>query len=573
MSNLTNEQVLVKQFFKGDFEEQTSYDNEGSFFEYVAVDKVLAHYDMTVDEIESGLVGRSRDGGCDGIYIFLNGRIIREDELCFSKMINRESSVQIYIIQSKTTQSFKEDVFLKWKDICRDLLQFAHEVKEYSCKYDEGVLEKFEQIMDIVAAAARKSARIGLYFYDISFASEIHPNVELQKKDLIDFIKEVLPIQNLTVEVSFFGAKELVEIWNPPTVRELSLRFPSGALIAVSGRTDYIGLVSLKSYQDFLVDESGNLRNFLFEANIRDYQGSVRVNKDIKQTLESNVTDDFWWLNNGVTILANKAWQVTGGEIRMEDPRIVNGLQTTYEVNRYMAERNNPEDDRNILIRIIVPESEETRDRVIMATNSQTTIKKTSLRATDSIQLQIEQYFKPRGLYYDRRKNYYKNQGKKREDIVSIDFLGQCLMTLLLKQPDQARARPSTLLSDDAKYTKLFPKNGNLEGFYNAACIGRKVFTILSSFQDEYTQSQISDIRFYVLLTFVSTWIGTTEITLKSLAAMPVEEIDAEDVRLASVFAFDEYCNSGGNARAAKSSEMAARLVQSLKTKLNDSNG
>lgn len=32
MSNLTNEQVLVKQFFKGDYEEQSSYGSEGSFF-------------------------------------------------------------------------------------------------------------------------------------------------------------------------------------------------------------------------------------------------------------------------------------------------------------------------------------------------------------------------------------------------------------------------------------------------------------------------------------------------------------------------------------------------------------
>lgn len=569
MPDLTNEQVLVKQFFKGDYEEQGSYGNEGSFFEYISVDKVLAHYDLTAEEIESGLVGRSRDGGCDSVYIFLNGQIVREDEETALKSINGESSIQIYIIQSKTTTSFKEDVFLKWKDICTDLLQFAHKTEDYFEKYDEGILEKFEQIKTIVSTAARKSARIELSFYDVSFASEVHPNVELQRKGLIELVKGFLPIQNLNVNVEFFGAKELVEIWNPPALRELSLRFPPGSLIAVPGRTDYVGLASLASYQDFLIDKNGKLQNFLFEANIRDYQGSVQVNKEIKKTLESNETDDFWWLNNGVTILANRAWQVTGDEIRMEDPRIVNGLQTTYEVNCYMTEHENPEDSRNILVRIIVPESDETRDRVIMATNSQTTIKKTSLRATDPIQLQIEQYFKPRGLYYDRRKNYYKNQGKKREDIVSIDFLGQCLMTLLLKQPDQARARPSTLLSDDAKYNKLFPKNGDLRAFFNVACIGKKVFGILSSFQDEYTQSQISDIRFYVLLTMVAMKVRTIEITIPLLVSLSVDDITEKDIRLAAAFAFEEYRDSGGNAKAAKSSETTAKLLQSLRLELH----
>ena len=257
MSNLTNEQVLVKQFFKGDYEEQSSYGSEGSFFEYISVDKVLAHYDLTAEEIESGLVGRSRDGGCDGIYVFLNGEIVREDEETVLKTINGESSIQIYIIQSKTTTSFKEDVFLKWKDICTDLLQFAHRTEDYSAKYDEGVLAKFEQIKTAITIAARKSARIEVSFYDVSFASEVHPNVELQKESLVALVKNFLPIQSLNVSVEFFGAKELVEIWNPPALRELSLRFPPGSLIAVPGRTDYVGLVSLASYQEFLIGENG----------------------------------------------------------------------------------------------------------------------------------------------------------------------------------------------------------------------------------------------------------------------------------------------------------------------------
>ena len=60
---------------------------------------------------------------------------------------------------------------------------------------------------------------------------------------------------------------------------------------------------------------------------------------------------------------------------------------------------NRVEEKRNILIRVIVPETEETRDKIIRATNSQTAIPKSSLRATDSIHRQIEDYLKPRGLY------------------------------------------------------------------------------------------------------------------------------------------------------------------------------
>ena len=59
-----------------------------------------------------------------------------------------------------------------------------------------------------------------------------------------------------------------------------------------------------------------------------------------------------------------------------------------------------------------------------------------------------------------------KIKGKKAKDIVGgIIFLGQCLITLFLQKPDFARARPSTLLTDDETYAKLYEDNKDLEGF------------------------------------------------------------------------------------------------------------
>ena len=56
------------------------------------------------------------------------------------------------------------------------------------------------------------------------------------------------------------------------------------------------------------------------------------------------------------------------------------------------------EDSRNVMVKILVPGSDETRNRVILATNNQTQVKKTSLRATDQIHIQIELYMKRNGL-------------------------------------------------------------------------------------------------------------------------------------------------------------------------------
>ena len=85
-------------------------------------------------------------------------------------------------------------------------------------------------------------------------------------------------------------------------------------------------------------------------------------------------------------------------------------------------------------MRFIVPGSEEVRDDIIFATNNQTNIPKSSLRVTDAIHLQIEMYCKSRGLYYDRRKNYYKNLKKQQLHAQPYSVLNAPLFSLKSKE-------------------------------------------------------------------------------------------------------------------------------------------
>lgn len=61
--------------------------------------------------------------------------------------------------------------------------------------------------------------------------------------------------------------------------------------------------MKLKDYFDFITDDNDQIIKHIFEANVRDYQGKTSVNQEIKYTLEDgHPKEDFWWLNNGVTI-------------------------------------------------------------------------------------------------------------------------------------------------------------------------------------------------------------------------------------------------------------------------------
>lgn len=335
--------------------------------------------------------------------------------------------------------------------------------------------------------------------------------------------------------------------------------------IAIGATKNYIGLVNLSEYYKFITDDSGDLLKHIFESNVRDYQGSITVNNEIGKTLNENNIEDFWWLNNGVTILASEAIQATGKELVITEAEIVNGLQTSTEIYNYFKLNVDKLDTekRSILVRLIVPENDDSRDKIILATNSQTNIPIASLRTTDSIHRQIELYLKTKGIYYDRRKNYYKNQGKKSNDIVSVSFLAQCLMAILLQKPNFSRARPSTLLADNDAYKALYLENQNLDAYYIAAYLGKKVDEYIKKNRD-YSASEKGDILFYVIFAVCVDLIGKQDIKSNDLATVEISNIC--DVLLSKYtdIIYKYYKDLGGNSKTAKGTDLLNKLKENL---------
>src|SRR5690606_26331250 len=98
----------------------------------------------------------------------------------------------------------------------------------------------------------------------------------------------------------------------------------------------------------------------IFESNVRDFQGSTEVNAEIKKTLESESTPDFWWLNNGVTVLASKS-SINGDVITIADPQIVNGLQTSTQIANYFGHGGEDAAQRSVMVKVVSSEDEVTR--------------------------------------------------------------------------------------------------------------------------------------------------------------------------------------------------------------------
>lgn len=555
--NLTNNQLLLKEIISQEYSENNQFASLDTFFELFSASQILKNYAFSDEELENGLIGGGNDGGCDAAYVLLNNEIITSDQID-SLDCRKGSSLQFIIIQSKNTLGFGEDAIMKWKTISENLLEMSNDISQYQDRYSESVRDVFMLFRDAMTKLVTKQPRVSFKYYYVTLGTEIHPNTAAQAEELKTIVQKKYPSALISVE--FITADKLMSLYNSEPDVNVIITLADQA-ITLGKQNEYVTLINIAEYYKFITDSSGNLLKGIFESNVRDYQGSNSVNSCIADTLKNKNTADFWWLNNGITILSDKITLITNRQLSIDNPEVVNGLQTSREIYNYFSENKDKlnNESRNVLVRFIVPDSEEIRDDIIFATNNQTNIPKSSLRVTDPIHLQIEMYCKTRGLYYDRRKNYYKNLKKKATDIISVSFLAQCLISLFLRKPDFARARPSTLLTDDRTYNQLYPENCNLSVYYKVGKLGKIIQDNIRKTPD-LNPYEKNDILFYVLYGVVVKLLGKTDIHPTDIVNFDLNLVSEELIDSVKEQICCKYKELGGNGSVAKSSNFILHI-------------
>ncbi|MCH5224229.1 MAG: AIPR family protein [Muribaculaceae bacterium] len=548
---MTNNQILLREIISQEFDKQ-QFCTLSAFFEFFSASLVLKDYDFSSEEIENGLIGGVNDGGCDAGYVILNNEIITPDQVDTLDCA-KGSTLEFVIIQSKNETGFGEDAIMKWKTISENLFDMSNDVTQFKDRYCEGVRDVFMLFRDVITKLITKQLKIYIKYYYVTVAVDLHQNTIAQADELKKIVAKNYPSANISV--NFIGANELMTMFNTEKDININVKLADQP-ISLGKENEYVTLINLSEYYNFITDTEGNLLKGIFESNVRDYQGKNSVNSCIADTLHNKNLEDFWWLNNGITILSDKIIPITNRQLSILNPAIVNGLQTSTEIFNFFSankDRLNNE-ERCVLVRFIVPPSEEVRDDIIFATNNQTNIPKSSLRVTDPIHLQIEMYCKSRGLYYDRRKNYYKNQKKKANDIISVSFLAQCLITLLLRKPDFARARPSTLLTDDKIYDTLYSDRNNLSTYYVVGKLGKLIQDNIRKTPD-WTSSEKNDMLFYVLYSVAVTLLQKTTIKSSDIIEFDISRVQDELINSIKYKIYEKYKELGGNGSVAKNSQ------------------
>ncbi len=133
-NGMTNSQVLLNAYVREEQAENPKYQDEAGFFEFFSSAQVLKEYDLSDEEVENGLCDGSLDGGCDGIYLFADGKLIETEPVSFEDF-KKGVVLDLIILQVKTSVSFSEDSIMKWKTTCNNLLDASKSSDNFVDRY------------------------------------------------------------------------------------------------------------------------------------------------------------------------------------------------------------------------------------------------------------------------------------------------------------------------------------------------------------------------------------------------------------------------------------------------------
>jgi len=556
---MSNDRFLVDAAFAEHRKQYGEVMNLGDAFEVFSADMVLRRRKLSIEEVRDGIVGGGKDGGLDCVYIFVNGRLAKDvADLPPNKTDIR---IEVIFIQAKHAVEIEQVVLQKLQSSLPLFLNLEPDEAKLDAHFNT----------DLKAASKLYRGIIGKYLladYTVDFRvyyacrSSNLPTSAFE--DLADQLISTCNAQlgSATTTFNFLGATSLYKASVAPVHTRKELVVPPAGQVGNDG--NYIALIRLEDFLKFILSE-GALDENMFEFNVRDFEGDTKpVNKGIAETIKHPPQDsNFWWYNNGVTIIASKI--VPGQKsLVIHDPMIVNGLQTANVVfaNR-SAISGKSDDDRRVLVKVIAIDDQELRDGVIKATNSQTSLNALALRATDDFQRKIEDYLSSHGYFYERRKNFYKNRQMPSSKIVDMGRLGQAVMALNLHLPDEARARPGTFLNKEGNYQKIFPPGQNLARFLVAAALERRVEAWLKNNRKNYDSIYRNNLRFHCLMVLSWNILGKNS---KVTNGLDYSKATDAEIKKAFEWVMTEYIANGGvDDNLSKTREFVVKLSKSWK--------
>jgi len=446
------------------------------------------------------------DASIDGLAFIIDGDLILSEDDAVQAFDTHKTGLdtKLIITQSKSGERFIKDEIANFGLGIKDFLSLDPQLP--NGEVNKEALKILNVILDNLNKVANKIPDIEIYYCTSGVYSkerEIVASFEIIKRDIksLDIFREV------TVEP--LGRNQLIKIWNSINSNneaKLHLQEYFGIPAMPNIPQSYIALVNAKEFVDKLLrDENGNIKNEVFEENIRAFLGETPVNNKIKTTLENmDKKKIFSVLNNGITIVTPELTLTPNSkEIHLKNYQIINGCQTS---NTLFYNYEHLNEDTNIVVKCIESTNEEYITEIISATNSQTEIPKESFFSLKEKTKQIQSFFMIQNdsqssenrIYFERRENEYKQNNYQQSRIFDIKLLCRAYNAMFLDQPHNSARYVAKIFEIQGE--SLFKETDQEISYYIAALTHYKLNSLINS--KKLDANTHSSLRWHVLFIF-----------------------------------------------------------------------
>jgi hypothetical protein len=237
-----NDQIILDQIVQEQRSARAPGMKDSDFFEIYVAEQVLKDFDLSDDEIESGLIGDTLDGGIDGIYTFANGEFVQDDFDHAS--LKKSILIEVVIIQSKTSNGFDEDTINKLMAVTNHLFSLAQPVDNFKDRYNEGVRAAVQTFRKLYSDTASRfpELRFRYVYATRGDSSTVHPNVRGKVADLRNVVLSLF--NTAKFDFSFLGASDLLALARKQPVTSFQMQFTESLI----GDKGYVALVKLKEF-------------------------------------------------------------------------------------------------------------------------------------------------------------------------------------------------------------------------------------------------------------------------------------------------------------------------------------
>lgn len=456
------------------------------------------------------------DASIDGLGIVVDGDLITtvDDANEVFKTHKTSLPVEIIFTQIKSGEQFRKEEIANFKLGLEDFLSL--EPKLPNGKFNLEAIEILKVILANLKKVKNRRPNCHVYYG----TSGVYV-AEREIKASLDIIERYLIGTEFfsAVTVSPLGRSELIDLYaqlSEKNEAKLQLMDYFGMPAMPGIPQSYVAIVNARKFVEALLEDSdGNLREAVFEENVRSFLGNKNdVNAAIQETLKSGEKKSlFSVLNNGITIVAPELTLTPNTkELHLTNYQIINGCQTssTLQENKLLLT-----DSVNLVAKFIESPENDASSDIIAATNSQSDIPKEAFFGLRSKAKLVQKYFKAQNavvspenqVHFERRQGEYKHAGYQSTRIFDVREVARCYAAMFLDLPHNAARYVATIFS--ASGDNLFREEDH-ESYYYSACLALYKYQTLINGRKINAQNYLK-VRWHVIQLFKWLCVGSMD--------------------------------------------------------------